>query len=137
MRGATLMHCTAMHPGLVHISFFLISLIKNSDERTRPGCMGISAMHKFWAMGPQLLIDRNSCIIAIPNRSLQVGQILDAIEGSGFSDDTFVMLSTDHGGRNYNHGRGQDSDLNIPMFLKGMILGDTQNLLPKTYLNSK
>ena len=47
-----------------------------------------------------------------------MGQILDVIDGSG-NDDVLVMLSTDHGGEGWLHGRNQDSDLIIPVFIKG------------------
>lgn len=49
----------------------------------------------------------------------QVGQILDAIETSGREDDTLVILSSDHGGLEFQHGRAADSDILIPMFIKG------------------
>ncbi len=50
---------------------------------------------------------------------IQVGQILDAIESSGKDDDTLVMVSSDHGGLGYSHGRWADSDLVIPLIVKG------------------
>ncbi len=50
---------------------------------------------------------------------VQVGQLLDAIETAGKRDDTLVMMSSDHGGFQYGHGRKADSDLLIPMFIKG------------------
>ena len=48
----------------------------------------------------------------------QVGEILDVIDSTG-NDDIMVMLSTDHGGERWIHGRNQDEDLIIPMFIKG------------------
>ena len=52
----------------------------------------------------------------------QIGQILDVVENSGVANDTLVMLSSDHGGRGRYHGRFQDDDLMIPMFVKGISL---------------
>ena len=48
----------------------------------------------------------------------QVGEILDVIDSTG-NDDVMVMLSTDHGGEGLIHGRNQDEDLIIPMFIRG------------------
>ena len=51
--------------------------------------------------------------------SHQVGQLLDAIDAAGKTDDTLVMMSSDHGGLEFGHGRWDDVDLLIPMFIKG------------------
>ena len=53
---------------------------------------------------------------------LKVGQILDAIEAAGRENETVVMLSADHGGLYYRHGRWADSDLIIPLMIKGIRL---------------
>ena len=51
--------------------------------------------------------------------SHQVGQLLDAIDAAGKTDDTLVMMSSDHGGLEFGHGRWDDVDLLFPMFIKG------------------
>ena len=55
----------------------------------------------------------------------QIGEILDVVENSGVANDTLVMLSSDHGGRGRYHGRFQDDDLMIPMFVKGTLFSLT------------
>ena len=47
-----------------------------------------------------------------------MGQILDVVDALG-NGDVMVMLSTDHGGEGWLHGRNQDEDLIIPLFIKG------------------
>ena len=48
-----------------------------------------------------------------------VGQLLDVIDEAGLTDEVTVLLSTDHGGHNFSHGSWQDSDIVIPLFVRG------------------
>ncbi len=65
----------------------------------------------------------NTCIIP------QVGQILDGIDASGLEHDTFVMISSDHGGLLWEnmpeprkgHGGQTDKEMHVPMFLRGKL----------------
>ncbi len=52
--------------------------------------------------------------------------MLDAIDASGLKDDTFVMLSADHGGKGGfggqgGHGGQTDEEMSVPMFLRGRV----------------
>ena len=49
----------------------------------------------------------------------QVGLLLDVIDEAGLTDEVSVIISSDHGGRLFGHGRWEDSDLFIPVFIKG------------------
>ena len=57
----------------------------------------------------------------------QVGQVLDAIDVSGRRDETFVIISADHGGLRWEnmpeprkgHGGQTDAEMHVPMFLRG------------------
>ena len=42
---------------------------------------------------------------------------MEAVEG----EDVLVLMSSDHGGHLFSHGDPQDSDLLIPMFIKGSL----------------
>ena len=56
---------------------------------------------------------------AVQQVDRQVGILLDTIADSNMTDGTMVVLHADHGGEGTNHGNQQDSDLLIPMFLRG------------------
>jgi len=60
----------------------------------------------------------NMYALAVAYADMHVGYLLDAIDEVG-SDDFLVMLSTDHGGFEYGHGRQADSDIRIPLFIRG------------------
>ena len=49
---------------------------------------------------------------------LQVEGLLNAVEEVG-SDNFLVMLSTDHGGGGTRHGREVNSDIRVPLFMRG------------------
>ena len=57
--------------------------------------------------------------LAVGQVDRQIGIILDAIEEVNKENDTLVIVTSDHGGGPHGHGRYQDSDVLIPMFLKG------------------
>ena len=50
---------------------------------------------------------------------MQVGAVLDVVDELGMQDDVLVILSSDHGGLDYGHGRYADSDVLIPMYVRG------------------
>ncbi len=50
-----------------------------------------------------------------------LGRILKALIDSGLKDETFIFLTSDHGGRPgaFDHGEQSDSNLNIPLIVNG------------------
>ena len=48
-----------------------------------------------------------------------VGQLLDVIDKAGLTDEVTVLLNTDHGGHGLMHGSWQNSDLVVPLFVRG------------------
>lgn len=53
--------------------------------------------------------------------NVSVERLLTELKTLGIYDNTYVILTTDHGARNkqYWHGQQEDSDLLIPFFIKG------------------
>jgi len=49
----------------------------------------------------------------------QVGQLLDVVDASGLADRITVMVSADHGGFGTSHGAHADSDIIVPVFIRG------------------
>ncbi len=48
-----------------------------------------------------------------------MGEVLDGIAASAKEEEVLILLSTDHGGLGTAHGGQRDTDLIIPMFIKG------------------
>ncbi|MGB9454776.1 MAG: alkaline phosphatase [Bryobacteraceae bacterium] len=49
----------------------------------------------------------------------QIGAILDMLRDAGALDSTFVLVTSDHGGKGHNHGKNSLAEIQIPWILAG------------------
>jgi predicted AlkP superfamily pyrophosphatase or phosphodiesterase len=56
---------------------------------------------------------------AVEEADRQIGAILDMLRESGALDSTFVLVTSDHGGKGHNHGKNSLAEIQIPWILAG------------------
>ena len=56
---------------------------------------------------------------AVEEADRQIGAILDTLREAGALDSTFVLVTSDHGGKGHNHGKNSLAEIQIPWILAG------------------
>lgn len=56
---------------------------------------------------------------AVAKADALIGQIIGALDASGISDKTVVLITADHGGKNKGHGGNTMDELEIPWIIAG------------------
>ena len=56
---------------------------------------------------------------AVEEADRQIGAILDMLREAGALESTFVLVTSDHGGKGHNHGKNSLAEIQIPWILAG------------------
>jgi predicted AlkP superfamily pyrophosphatase or phosphodiesterase len=56
---------------------------------------------------------------AVKEADRQIGAILDMLREAGALESTFVLVTSDHGGKGHNHGKNSLAEIEIPWILAG------------------
>jgi len=56
---------------------------------------------------------------AVEEADRQIGAVLDMLRGAAALDSTFVLVTSDHGGKGHNHGKNSLAEIQIPWILAG------------------
>jgi len=56
---------------------------------------------------------------AVEEADRQIGAILDMLRDAAALDSTFVLVTSDHGGKGHNHGKNSLAEIQIPWILAG------------------
>jgi arylsulfatase A-like enzyme len=67
---------------------------------------------------------------AVEEADQHIGEIVAMLEGQAATDSTYVLVTSDHGGKGHNHGKSSLAEIQIPWILAGPDVAPGQVITP-------